>query len=206
MSYSTREIRQVQRRYPIGAELIGPEQSHFRVWAPKAGSVDLVLEASTEESPSQTFHALKPEQGGYFSGHANAGAGARYWFRVNNNFYPDPASRFQPDGPHGSSCIVDPTRFQWSDSQWPGPAAAGLKGQIIYEMHVGTFTNEGTWHAAAQQLEELARIGITVVEMMPVAISLGSLAGDTMALICSRLHICTDRRMICGHSSIAPTR
>jgi len=169
MSYSTREIRQVQRRYPIGAELIGPEQSHFRVWAPKAGSVDLVLEASTEESPSQTFHAMEAEEGGYFSGHANAGAGARYWFRVNNNFYPDPASRFQPDGPHGSSCIVDPTRFQWSDSQWPGPAAAGLKGQIIYEMHVGTFTNEGTWHAAAQQLEELARIGITVVEMMPVA-------------------------------------
>jgi maltooligosyltrehalose trehalohydrolase len=169
MSYSTREIRQVQRRYPIGAELIGPEQSHFRVWAPKAGSVDLVLEVSTEESPRQTFHALEAEEGGYFSGHANAGAGARYWFRVNNNFYPDPASRFQPDGPHGSSCIVDPTRFQWSDSQWPGPAAAGLKGQIIYEMHVGTFTNEGTWHAAAQQLEELARIGITVVEMMPVA-------------------------------------
>jgi maltooligosyltrehalose trehalohydrolase len=169
MSYSTREIRQVQRRYPIGAELIGPEQSHFRAWAPKAGRVDLVLEASTEESPSQTFHALEAEEGGYFSGHANAGAGARYWFRVNNNFYPDPASRFQPDGPHGSSCIVDPTRFQWSDSQWPGLAAAGLKGQIIYEMHVGTFTNEGTWHAAAQQLEELARIGITVVEMMPVA-------------------------------------
>src|SRR3984893_18732020 len=169
MSYSTREIRQVQRRYPIGAELIGPEQSHFRVWAPKAGSVDLVLEASTEESPSQTFLALEAEEGGYFSGHANAGAGARYWFRVNNNFYPDPASRFQPDGPHGSSCIVDPTRFQWSDSQWPGPTASGLKGQIIYEMHVGTFTNEGTWHAAAQQLEELARIGITVVEMMPVA-------------------------------------
>jgi maltooligosyltrehalose trehalohydrolase len=169
MSYSTREIRQVQRRCPIGAELIGPEQSHFRVWAPKAGSVDLVLEASTEESPSQTFLALEAEEGGYFSGHANAGAGARYWFRVNNNFYPDPASRFQPDGPHGSSCIVDPTRFQWSDSQWPGPTAAGLKGQIIYEMHVGTFTNEGTWHAAAQQLEELARIGITVVEMMPVA-------------------------------------
>ena len=169
MSYSTREIRQVQRRYPIGAELIGPKQSHFRVWAPKAGSVDLVLEASTEESPSQTFLALEAEEGGYFSGDANAGAGTRYWFRVNNNFYPDPASRFQPDGPHGSSCIVDPTRFQWSDSQWPGSAAAELKGQIIYEMHVGTFTNEGTWHAAAQQLEELARIGITVVEMMPVA-------------------------------------
>jgi maltooligosyltrehalose trehalohydrolase len=159
----------VQRRYPIGAELIGPDQAHFRVWAPKAQRVDLVLEASAAKTPKQTFHALEAEKGGYFSGSANTGAGARYWFRVNNNFYPDPASRFQPDGPHGSSCIVDPAQFRWTDSQWPGPAAAGLKGQIIYEMHVGTFTKEGTWRAASQQLEELAGIGITVIEMMPVA-------------------------------------
>ena len=82
------------------------------------------------------------------------------------NFYPDPASRFQPDGPHGSSCIVDPTKFRWSDADWPG---LKLKGQIFYEMHVGTFTREGTWRAAAEQLPELARIGITVIEMMPVA-------------------------------------
>jgi maltooligosyltrehalose trehalohydrolase len=169
MLYSTRETRQVQRRYPIGAELIGLDQAHFRVWAPKAQRVDLVLEASAAKTPKQTFHALEAEKGGYFSGSANTGAGARYWFRVNNNFYPDPASRFQPDGPHGPSCIVDPAQFRWTDSQWPGPAAAGLKGQIIYEMHVGTFTKEGTWRAASQQLEELAGIGITVIEMMPVA-------------------------------------
>jgi maltooligosyltrehalose trehalohydrolase len=169
MLYNTREMRQVRRRYPIGAELIGPDQTHFRVWAPKARRVDLVLEESAAKNPGQTFHALEAEEGGYFSGDANTGAGARYRFCVNNNFYPDPASRFQPDGPHGPSCIVDPTRFQWSDSQWPGPAAAGLKGQVIYEMHIGTFTKEGTWRAASQQLEELARIGITVIEMMPVA-------------------------------------
>ncbi len=111
----------------------------------------------------------KPEEGGYFSGPANAGADARYRFCVNNNLYPDPASRFQPDGPHGPSCIVDSAQFRWTDSQWSGPAAAGLKGQVIYEMHIGTFTKEGTWRAASQQLEELARIGITVIEMMPVA-------------------------------------
>ena len=169
MLYSTRETRQVQRRYPIGAELVELDQAHFRVWAPKAQRVDLVLEASAAKTPKQTFHALEAERGGYFSGSANTGAGARYWFRVNNNFYPDPASRFQPDGPHGPSCIVDPAQFRWTDSQWPGPAAAGLKGQIIYEMHVGTFTKEGTWRAASQQLEELAGIGITVIEMMPVA-------------------------------------
>ncbi|PYJ17057.1 MAG: malto-oligosyltrehalose trehalohydrolase [Verrucomicrobia bacterium] len=130
-----------KRRYPIGAELIGPKR---------------------------TFHPLDPEKGGYFSGAANVGAGACYWFRVNRaeHFHPDPASRFQPDGPHGPSCVEDPTTFQWTDSHWPG---VKLKGQIIYEMHVGTFTREGTWRAAAGKLAELARIGITLIEMMPIA-------------------------------------
>src|ERR1700756_3283755 len=99
MLYSTQELRQAQRRYPIGAELIGPDQAHFRLWAPKAQRVELVLEDSEVKTPRQTFHALEAEEGGYFSGHAKAGAGDRYRFRVNNNFYPDPASRFQPDGP-----------------------------------------------------------------------------------------------------------
>jgi maltooligosyltrehalose trehalohydrolase len=157
----------VKRRYPIGAEPIGPDQTHFRVWAPKAQQVDLVLEENAAKG-SRRFHELEAEAAGYFSGAANTGAGARYRFRINNaeNFYPDPASRFQPDGPHGPSCIVDPAGFRWTDSNWSGIT---LKGQIIYEMHIGTFTQEGTWRAAAQQLEELARIGITVIEMMPVA-------------------------------------
>ncbi len=153
--------RLFKRRYPIGAELIGPDQTHFRVWAPKAQRVDLVLENSAAKTPGQEFHALVPEKGGYFSGSANAGADACYRFRVNDRSYPDPASRFQPDGPHGPSCIVDPAGFRW-----PGVT---LEGQIIYEMHIGTFTKEGTWRAAAQQLEELARIGVTAIEMMPVA-------------------------------------
>jgi maltooligosyltrehalose trehalohydrolase len=158
-------LKLAKRRYPIGAELLGPDQTHFRIWAPKAQHVDLVLEESAKDS-RRTFHALEPDEGGYFSASANAGAGARYRFRMNNSFYPDPASRFQPDGPHGPSCIVDPTQFRWTDSQWPG---LGLKGQVIYELHIGTFTREGTWRAAAEQLEELAYFGITVIEMMPVA-------------------------------------
>jgi maltooligosyltrehalose trehalohydrolase len=157
---------QAKRRYPIGAELVGENQTHFRVWAPKAREVDVVLENSSEGK--QQLCPLTAEPGGYFSGAANTGAGARYRFSVNGaeNFYPDPASRFQPDGPHGSSCIVDPTKFQWSDADWAG---LKLKGQIFYEMHIGTFTSEGTWRAAAEQLPELARIGITIIEMMPVA-------------------------------------
>ena len=156
----------VKRRYPIGAEVIGENETHFRLWAPKVRELDLVLEHAS--SSKRTFHSLRPEADGYFSGVANVGAETRYRFRVNGgeSFYPDPASRFQPEGPHGPSCIVDPRQFRWADTNWPG---VKLKGQIIYEMHIGTFTKEGTWRAAAKQLPELARIGITVIEMMPVA-------------------------------------
>src|SRR5437867_3703144 len=161
-------IALAKRRYPIGAELIGENETHFRVWAPKAKQLDLVIEESAAKNTKRTFHSLEAEEGGYFSGVAHIAAGACYRFRGNKaeNFHPDPASRFQPDGPHGSSCVVDPTKFQWTDAEWPGKK---LKGEIIYEMHVGTFTKEGTWRAAADQLAELARIGITVIEMMPIA-------------------------------------
>jgi maltooligosyltrehalose trehalohydrolase len=164
-----RETGQAKRRYPIGAEVVGENRTQFRLWAPKARQVDLVVEQTADSK--RTLHPLTPEAGGYFSGAVSAGAGARYRFRVNSSekSYPDPASRFQPDGPHGASCVVDPKQFHWTDSQWPGPASERLKGQVIYEMHIGTFTKEGTWRAAAEQLPELARIGITAVEMMPVA-------------------------------------
>src|SRR5229473_625662 len=160
--------RATSRRYPIGAKLIAPNQAHFRGWAPKAQDVDLVLEESAKKEAKRTFHPLEREDNGYFSGVANARAGALYRFRVNQaeHFHPDPASRFQPHGPHGSSCVVDHKQFEWTDSKWRG---VKMKGQIIYEMHVGIFTKEGTWRAASEQLAELARIGITVVEMMPIA-------------------------------------
>jgi maltooligosyltrehalose trehalohydrolase len=154
----------IRRRYPIGAEQISANETNFRVWAPKARQLDVLVENGSK----RVFHALRPEPDGYFSGTLSVGDGARYRFRVNadENCYPDPASRFQPDGPHDSSCVIDPARFRWTDSNWQGLT---LKGQIIYEMHIGTFTKEGTWRAAAEQLEELARIGITLVEMMPIA-------------------------------------
>jgi len=155
-----------KRRYPIGAELVDENQTHFRVWAPKAREIDVALEDGAGAKP--TFCSLTAESSGYFSGIAEAGPGTRYRFRVDraDHVYPDPASRFQPDGPHGPSCIINPKEFRWTDSDWSG---LKLKGQVFYEMHIGTFTKEGTWRAAAEQLPELARIGITVVEMMPVA-------------------------------------
>src|SRR5229473_3569073 len=156
------------RRYPIGAELIDAKHAHFRVWAPKATRADVVIESGNAGASGQSAHPLTQEDGGYFSGLANVSAGALYRFRVNDSedLYPDPASRFQPSGPHGPSYVIDHTQFNWSDGAWRG---LELHGQIIYELHIGTFTPEGTWRAAAQQLPELAKIGITVIEMMPVA-------------------------------------
>ncbi len=160
--------RKYLRRYPIGAEPTGHGQTHFRLWAPKGKRVDVVLEDSAEPEATRTFHPLKREANGYFSGIAPVDTGGRYRFRVDGakNFHPDPASRSQPEGPHRSSVVVDSSAFRWSDASWPG---IEMPGQVLYEMHVGTFTPEGTWQAAAQQLRELAEIGITALEMMPIA-------------------------------------
>ena len=158
----------MQRRYPIGAEIISKNETHFRVWAPKANTLDVVLEPSSQRSAERTFHPLTKERDGYFSGTVTCGVGARYRFRLNQseNFHPDPASRFQPDGPHGSSYVVDSFAFKWTDANWRG---VKLAGQVIYEFHVGTFTPEGTWCAAADKLELLKNDGITSLEMMPIA-------------------------------------
>jgi maltooligosyltrehalose trehalohydrolase len=151
-------------RLPVGAEVL-LDGTHFRVWAPRRRSVEVVFEGKTCPPPIR----LEREAAGYFSGaSAAAGSGALYRYRLDAEaqIYPDPASRFQPDGPHGPSQVVDPTSFRWSDAEWTG---VGRDGQIIYEMHVGTFTPEGTWAAAMRELPELATLGITVLEVMPVA-------------------------------------
>ena len=149
------------RRLPIGAEPMDRGRTHFRVWAPRARRVD-VADGDGRLTP------LEPESGGYFSGAAEARIGDRYRFKLDDDqrLHPDPASRFQPEGPHGPSEIVDPHTFRWTDQAWTG---ATLAGQVAYEMHVGTFTRAGTFAAAADELRELARIGITLIELMPVA-------------------------------------
>jgi maltooligosyltrehalose trehalohydrolase len=147
------------RRYPIGAELLAASETHFRVWAPRARKIDVAV--------SDAFHPLEQETGGYFSGPAPCGTDARYKFRIDGGeTFPDPASRFQPDGPHGDSCVVDPFAFRWSDQDWPG---IKLPGHVLYEFHVGTFTREGTWRAATEKLPPLQETGITLLEMMPIA-------------------------------------
>ncbi len=158
------------RQLPVGAELQPAGGVHFRVWAPRRKRVEVVLLDSrgTVAEASSPAKRLQAEGDGYFSGIVpRATAGMRYLYRLDGDgSFPDPASRFQPEGPHGPSQVVDPDAFRWTDEAWPG---ARLEGQVMYEMHVGTFTPEGTWEAATRELPELAAAGITLVELMPVA-------------------------------------
>ncbi len=150
------------RRLPVGAEL-APGGVHFRVWAPDHSAVRVVVESGAAVGE----HPLTAETGGYFSGFvAGVVVGDRYRFRPGNgSVFPDPASRFQPDGPHGPSEVIDPAAFAWTDAGWKGVKRDGV---VLYELHVGTFTNEGTFTAAIEHLPALAELGVTCLEVMPV--------------------------------------
>ena len=133
----------------------------FRVWAPQARAVEVVF-----EDASQPPLALKRDADGYFNGATSARV-SLYKYRVDGTGpWPDPCSRFQPQGVHGPSLIVDPAAFKWSDAEWRG---VQLPGQIIYELHIGTFTPEGTFDAAIGKLRYLRELGVTMIEVMPVA-------------------------------------
>jgi len=148
------------RRYPIGAEPIGACVS-FRVWAPAQDSMTVVLDEG------QTFD-MRRQHDGYFQIEVdNLRPGALYRFKLGSceKLAPDPASRFQPDGPTGPSMVVDPGDFDWHDHEWTGLSPGG---QVLYEMHIGTFTAEGSYRAAAEKLPFLKELGITCLELMPV--------------------------------------
>jgi maltooligosyltrehalose trehalohydrolase len=147
------------RRYPVGAEFLEDGVS-FRVWAPVHDRVAVVLKDGE--------HPLAEDRDGYFSATIPGVAdGDRYQFRLGDDptLYPDPASRSQPERPMGPSAVVDPKKFTWTDGSWPG---VSMRGQVLYEMHVGTFTPEGTWAAAMDKLPFLRDLGVTVVNMMPI--------------------------------------
>ena len=155
-----------RRSLPIGAECLA-DAVEFAVWAPAHGMVELVLDGLPGALPME----------GDGDGHfrlltSRARPGARYRFRLDGQGpFPDPASRFQPEGPHGSSEVIDPGTYAWTDADWPG---VELRGQVIYELHAGTFTREGTWAAAERELPRLAALGVTLIEVMPVAEFAGS--------------------------------
>jgi len=131
----------------------------FEVWAPQADRVTLQCEG--------VAHPLgrDPERAGWWRGEAEAGDGARYGFALDDGpVLPDPRSRRQPDGPDGLSAVVEHERYTWR-ADWPGRA---LPGAVLYELHVGTYTPEGTLDAAAARLGHLAELGVTHVELMPL--------------------------------------
>ncbi|MEW5538996.1 malto-oligosyltrehalose trehalohydrolase [Streptomyces cyaneofuscatus] len=131
----------------------------FEVWAPEADTV--VLEAAEVRYPMER----DPEREGWWSAEAEAADGERYGFRVDDGpLLPDPRSRRQPDGPDGPSAVVDQGAYAWRN----GWAGRRLNRAVLYELHVGTYTPEGTFDAAAARLGHLAELGITHVSLMPV--------------------------------------
>ncbi|MCL4800324.1 MAG: malto-oligosyltrehalose trehalohydrolase [Burkholderiales bacterium] len=149
---------------PFGAELRGDGATRFRLWAPNAGQVELAL----GDPAAPVLHPMTAGGGGWFEAVvAGAGAGTRYRFRIDAGMHvPDPASRANPDDVHGPSMVVDPLAFEWTDGAWRGRP---WEEAVIYELHVGTFTPEGTFAGAMGKLDYLAELGVTAIELMPVA-------------------------------------
>jgi maltooligosyltrehalose trehalohydrolase len=147
----------------LGAEVREDGSVRFRVWAPKASRVDLCLEGTDKDA----LPLAKLESSWFELITREAGPGAHYRFQIDDEVQvPDPASRFQPHDVHGPSEVIDPDRFDWTDDQWRGRP---WEEAVIYELHVGAFTTEGTFHAVEQKLDYLRELGVTAVELMPVA-------------------------------------
>ena len=152
----------------LGATPVSCDQTHFRVWAPRRQSVAVeILDGETRQS-----HPLKREEHGYFTGSVpGAGPHTLYQYLLDEQLRrPDPAARHQPHGVHGASEIIHPAAFPWTDLEWKGVTKRDL---IIYELHIGAFTEEGTFRAAIERLPELIELGVTAAELMPVVQSPG---------------------------------
>jgi maltooligosyltrehalose trehalohydrolase len=146
-----------------GATLLPDGRCRFRVWAPRAARVDLLL-----LSPSARVHPLVPQERGYHETIVeDVPAGATYLYRLDDGArHPDPASRLQPEGVHGPSAVVAPPDGDPIDAAWIG---LPLERYVLYQIHVGTFTPEGTFDALIGRLDDLRALGITAIQLMPVA-------------------------------------
>lgn len=167
----TAPIAKTRRHYrlPFGAEIIDDGHIRFRLWAPAAERVELCLTSSDQrDNTRQTILPMAPEPEGWFSLTTSlAGAGSRYRYRINGDMQvPDPASRFQPQDIHGPSEVIDANAWAWQDTAWKGRS---WEEAIIYELHIGSFTPQGSFKAAQEKLDYLADLGITAIELMPVA-------------------------------------
>ena len=144
---------------PFGAELLGDGGVRFRLWAPGAQQVSLVLQDREV--------GMDPGEGGWYEAVEKAQPGALYRYRIDaQHDVPDPASRFQPQDAAGPSEVIDPHAFEWHDESWRGRA---WNEAVIYELHVGTFTSQGNYGAVASKLAYLRDLGVTAIELMPLS-------------------------------------
>jgi malto-oligosyltrehalose trehalohydrolase len=152
---------------PFGAQVLADGRTRFRLWAPAARDVAIAIEA-----PAPRLLPMNARDDGWFEAIIDAPAGTRYRYRVDGaTGVPDPASRRNPDGVHGASEVIDPHDYDWQDVHWRGRP---WHEAVIYELHVGTFTPEGTFGAAAARLDYLAALGVTAIELMPLAAFAGA--------------------------------
>lgn len=148
---------------PFGAQPLASGGTRFRIWAPSARHVDLRVETADGEKDFD-LHAAAD---GWYARTLDLGPGTRYRYRIDEDLrVPDPASRCNPEDVDGPSVVVDPCAFDWPDDGWRGRP---WHEAVIYEMHVGTFTPEGTYTAAQDKLDHLAKLGVTGIELMPIA-------------------------------------
>jgi maltooligosyltrehalose trehalohydrolase len=146
-----------------GARYLGKGASEFTVWAPLVKSMAVKVLAA----PERLVPMVRNGSGYWTATVSDQPAGTRYLYRLDNDRdRPDPASHFQPQGVHGPSEIVDHTAFSWQDTAWKG---VPLPSMIMYELHIGAFTEEGTFDAAISRLAGLKELGINAIELMPVA-------------------------------------
>ena len=151
-----------QHDMPFGATPTATGGARFRLWAPGAKRVDLVLPADGSE---QAMQALA--DGWFETRHERAAPGLRYQYRIDGaTRVPDPASRSNPDDVHGTSALTDPQGFDWPDAAWRGRP---WHEAVVYELHVGCFTPAGSFLAAIERLDDLVALGVTAIELMPVA-------------------------------------
>ena len=151
-------------KMPFGAECLEDGSVRFRLWAPAAKKVELSIESEIRATP---VSLKKLDQGWFELVTDSVKAGSQYRFRIDGNReVPDPASRFQPKDVHGPSEVIDPAVFEWQDADWRGRR---WEEAVVYELHVGTFTASGNFRSVGDRLDYLAELGVTAIELMPVA-------------------------------------
>jgi len=148
---------------PYGAE-VTDAGTRFCLWAPGASEVSLILNPGTNE---RAIDLTKDDAGWRSATLGDVGAGARYGYRIDNGLVvPDPASRCQPDDVHASSLVVDPNSYLWQHDDWRGRP---WEDTVLYELHVGTFSSEGTFDGVRSHLDHFVDLGVTAIELMPIA-------------------------------------